>query len=775
MTDGERAEEGADAGPKPPVKAAGSPKRKRYFGLIAALILVIAAVLAVRAYSYVRREQAFCAGSCHAPKDGAPAWHTAGHDTEPCQSCHETPARVGYALLWKKITGDKNLPKHSAATVSACTDCHEKNPVEWRLVEATEGHRTHRGAKDVNCFSCHGETAHSKEGQTEKLCFKCHEADRLHKVTLDAESCLSCHTFNPGAHRVGQPRAMACSGCHADESKVSAAAVKVVEETSIHGGLDCKLCHEPHNKLPPPSAGKVMCARCHHIDTGAAPGKPERKGHQDCTGCHEPHAQHKHALDSCVRCHESRVKGLSAGLTGLAALKGLPFATKTASSALRHESCASCHLPHTWTASPTGCVDCHKDKAESIAAKSPPQHNDCKNCHDVHGPPPTVLVCMKCHGDTKQSHLVNAPGRHKDCLGCHDPHAATKDAARDSCAGCHTQALAQFAMGPKEHAKRSCIGCHKPHNDPRPSADTCATCHTDQSKLVATAEPPKHKACASCHQPHKFVARDIAATCSNCHDQTILASTQGGAAAAPPHGGECKSCHSIHGPAQIQKKACFQCHKPIEAAFKVPSGPAAEPHGKCRSCHTPHRPAAQAAAACGTCHTRQKTVAASWPSGSPHAAACQGCHTPHDVKGGKKACAECHKEEASSALGGKHQCTQCHAPHQQTPGKGPAWWARCSDCHDKQVTGARTRGPVHSDCKNCHQPHKFEVPSCTSCHATAKEKALHAVKGHADKCDACHDPHQKSEPSRAQCLSCHTNKQNHEPEAQKCQACHPFR
>jgi hypothetical protein len=782
--------------PKTSMTRAARGKRRSILTVLAVLMLAALAVAALRGHSYARHEQRFCSDACHAPKDGSPVWHTSGHQDVPCQTCHATPARTSYALLWKKLTGGKDLPAHGKVTVGDCTSCHEKDPVAWRLTEATEGHRSHRGVKDVDCFSCHADNAHNKGVTTEQLCLKCHEPARLHRLAENAETCLSCHNFSAPQRRTGTTRAMACAGCHADESKVSATATRVVNEDTVHGGLDCKLCHDPHPHTarktaaaaplasgapaaggapatPAPTAAwpapAAVCSRCHRVELQkTVEGKPELKGHKDCAGCHTPHATRKHALDSCVKCHETRVKGLTQ------AVAALPFGSKRGVSALRHESCASCHLPHTWRAEPGGCVTCHNEQAVSIQTKSPAAHNDCAQCHDVHGPPPTVLVCIKCHGPTKQSHLTTAPGRHKDCLGCHDPHGATKTAARDTCAGCHTAALAQLAShdAPRKHLANGCLGCHKPHDNPRPSADLCAQCHADKGKLVASAQQPKHKACASCHKEHRFAIKDIAGACASCHTGTVVATTPAGLSEGT-HKGACKDCHTLHGNATVSKAACFACHKPIQAAFKPPAGN--EQHAQCRSCHTPHQPAAQATANCRKCHEKQVTVAATWPAKSAHAQACQGCHQPHDVKS-KKACADCHAQEATSALGGKHQCAQCHAPHQATPGTGPAWWSKCGDCHAAQVTGAKTRGPKHSDCKNCHQPHRFSPPTCASCHADVPQKALHAVKGHAAaKCDACHDAHAKAEPNRGQCLACHTNKLKHEPEAQKCQACHPFR
>ncbi|MFT3764230.1 MAG: cytochrome c3 family protein [Minicystis sp.] len=663
--------------------APGGGQRRRWIIALAALLLAALAVAGFRADSYARHDPRLCAGACHAPKDGAPGWHTTGHQDVPCQSCHATSAGTSYELLWKKVTSAKHLPRHGKPSVAACTSCHDKDPVGWRQIEATEGHRAHRGVKDLDCLSCHAENAHQQGRPTADTCTKCHAPAQLHKVTTGAESCTSCHAFAVPARRADEPRSTACGGCHADKGTLAATATKVVDESTVHGNLDCKLCHSPHDKKPAAPNGQPMCARCHRIELPKNAGV-DHAGHKDCQGCHQPHAPRKHALDSCVKCHETRVKGLAQ------VVPALPFATRRTVSALRHESCASCHTPHTFRAEPNGCVTCHQDQATSIKTKSPAAHDACANCHDVHGPPPTAMVCLKCHGATKQSHLATAPGRHQDCTSCHAPHAATKSAARESCAGCHTAPHAEVGHdGPRAHQEKSCFTCHKPHDDPRPAADVCARCHADKSKLVAAAEPVKHRACASCHTPHKFAIADKTA-------------------------------------------------------------------------------------ACGKCHERQVTVAASWPATSAHAGACQSCHQPHDVKS-RKACSDCHAKETSSALGGKHRCAQCHAPHQETPGPGPAWWSKCASCHATQATGARTRGPTHAACQNCHKPHRFDVPSCASCHADVPQKGLHVVKGHVAKCNACHETHAKSEPGRAECLSCHTNKRQHEPEASKCQACHPFR
>jgi hypothetical protein len=84
-------------------------------------------------------------------------------------------------------------------------------------------------------------------------------------------------------------------------------------------------------------------------------------------------------------------------------------------------------------------------------------------------------------------------------------------------------------------------------------------------------------------------------------------------------------------------------------------------------------------------------------------------------------------------------------------------------------------GPTHAECKNCHQPHRFAVPTCTSCHGDMGARGLHAVAKHGANCNACHDPHLKTMPTREQCLTCHTDKRAHEPNAKDCYTCHLFR
>jgi hypothetical protein len=731
-------------------------------------------VLGVVAFKTDRRVQAdatFCTMSCHHEvSPGIDQNHANGHDGVPCQGCHTTTLGSGLRLLWQSYTSKSAPQKHGGVTGAACQSCHEKDPADWRPIAATQGHREHQGAKNVDCLSCHADGTH-KEALPEKACTKCHESQTLHKATtLGAETCLSCHVYTASQKNARPPTTVTCERCHASPEALAASAgagdangeaapqLRDVNAGALHGGVACQLCHNAHGKKPTPPPGQPVCATCHKFENFQAgtDTKAPVEAHMKCEGCHKPHQNVGSATLRCIDCHEKNATGLTAAGTGT-------------STALKHKSCASCHLPHTWRAERSGCMTCHEDKAQMVLARSPPSHQQCTNCHDIHGPPPSGAVCLNCHADTKGQHVALAPEKHKDCTSCHNPHAPRPADTRSSCANCHTQEVTEVARdGPEPHAQDSCFTCHQPHNNPLPGPNVCARCHDERALVVAAAAPPKHRVCTSCHKRHVFRVTDIKSTCASCHGPMFDSAATG--FAKIPHQGDCRQCHTIHGSPEVEPPTCLGCHKDVAGEFHPPNAK----HADCNSCHRPHTPASTAPAQCRTCHADKAAVAAQWPAESAHAQECNRCHQQHDVRN-KKACGECHGNEAASAVGSRHQCTQCHAPHTAPPGTGPAWWTRCATCHADKAASVKLRGPTHSSCQNCHKQHRFAVPTCTSCHADMPQKALHSVPQHNANCQSCHDPHVASQPTPAQCLACHTNRRNHEPNAQRCQACHMFK
>jgi predicted CXXCH cytochrome family protein len=749
-----------------------SGARRRVLLSVALIVVAVLVVLTFsRAQRRVERDPSFCTAACHhrtdSPKRAAAGdWHANGHATIACQQCHTTAMGAGLTLYWQSLVGKTESPaRHGKVVARTCTSCHEARPAEWRIIAETTGHREHRGAKSVDCLSCHASGSHANEAPGE-VCVKCHKAEKLHKVTVTAETCLSCHNYSASTKGGDRTTTAICERCHGTSADLAVAAgsavlrpMKDINAHVLHGDVACQLCHTPHASTQKSTrvAGPPSCVRCHQFEIFQAGTQkvaiPE--GHRNCEGCHIPHAPLQTALDNCVTCHEKNATGVSA--------VGRPGGT----TALKHKSCASCHLPHSWRAERSGCVQCHDDKARLILTRSPVQHSACTNCHAIHGNPPTGAVCLTCHANTKGSHVALAPARHKDCTSCHNPHAPRPQDTRTSCSKCHTTELAEVMRdGPQGHTKEGCFGCHRPHDNPLPPPSLCAQCHAERAKVVATAGPAKHRTCTSCHERHKFKITDVAPACAKCHGTNVPAS---GADGKVVHQGDCKKCHTLHGSPGVAVASCLKCHEKVASEFNASNAK----HAVCRSCHQPHKPAGTAPARCPTCHEAKVAVAAKWPANSAHAKACTGCHQQHNVRN-KKPCGSCHAQEVASATGGRHQCVQCHPPHNAPPGTGAAWWTRCNECHGGKVASVKQRGPKHSECKNCHEPHRFAVPSCTSCHKEIAAKGLHATPQHFANCNKCHDPHVKSSPAPEQCLACHTKRRGHEPNAQVCQACHMF-
>lgn len=710
--------------------------------LVTVTLVALALVAFARARSYVLRSPASCTNGCHADK---PKEHFAskGHGGLACQACHTTTTGVGLRLLGDRTIGKRSVPKHGAVTAASCTSCHVDSSARWARIADTAGHRRHpSGTAALDCLSCHRETSHQTKTAA-ATCLQCHANSRLHaKGTYDDHGqpdCLSCHNFSLATPARSGLTTEACGTCHSSGAKPADGAsrpARIIGDKDLHGGVDCKLCHDPHAQ---PGRRTPPCKSCHHIEIGGAGGKlPEE--HFVCEKCHEQHRPLARAGSRCANCHE-QARARNEG---------------SRSTALRHDECASCHLPHSWTPAPNGCVGCHGEEATLVFTKSPVPHRRCTNCHEVHGAPISGTVCGKCH-EPNATKMRAGPPRHQICTSCHSPHSPEVEVPT-ACTQCHKTEVRQVVtQGPARHASVSCTGCHTLHGNPKAETKVCGTCHQDKTTLVAKAGPAEHKRCDSCHAPHTFSISQNALPCPKCH--SAIATSSGS------HMGSCVRCHTPHGSPQVPRERCIGCHQTID--LKPP--PNAPEHSRCGSCHIPHRSKAMAVQQCGTCHADKASVAQTWPAGSAHRDACNHCHQPHDVRT-KTACGNCHADQQRSATGGKHQCTFCHNPHQSPPPDKSGWWNRCQNCHAKEASASKQ----HNQCNNCHKPHQFKPPECVSCHADMPSKAAHAVKQHQD-CTRCHDAHEASLPGRKECLSCHTDRAEHQPTAQRCNGCHLFK
>lgn len=280
------------------------------------------------------------------------------------------------------------------------------------------------------------------------------------------------------------------------------------------------------------------------------------------------------------------------------------------------------------------------------------------------------IDCTDCHGDVAKSAKLGEaplPGAAK-CEECHD--AKAPDAPGQAIRGLRPRESStyQFTFNHAEHLARikdktPCAKCHEALPEPGPARDwtppmkSCTSCHHHEEEVSQARCQPCHvslrryplkpiEALAGfSHQgdfvrEHRDLAKNSAATCAQCHDQTY-----------------CARCHatateplrpSIRFPEEVQAnfihRSDFVSRHQIEAA--------ADP-ASCRKCH--------GSFFCESCH-RELGVASSdinkswgrvpashlpperWSAEHGRAArvnivSCAGCHD----QGAGSVCVQCHR------------------------------------------------------------------------------------------------------------------------------------
>ncbi len=792
-----------------PSPADTTQRRRRVIAvLVAALLAGIVATVAAGVVTdhQARTSRSFCV-NCHATV----RTHGTGHRDAPCQSCHQSGLAARLALGVARFTGARPAAGHAVPRSSTCATCHRDHTPNGAFA-TTSGHNAHaRGAHPVDCIRCHGGSLHERPSRTE-TCMSCHASVPMLAEPRDERSCVRCHDFttDPTTAVAALRTGVTGTGPQIDASR-------------IHGGVDCRLCHNPHRPTNDPAAPLgTRCTQCHRgniqaqVEAGPA-------GHRTCLGCHAVHADRRNGAPQCDRCHTAPQRTLipgapvpgapatlaraargrrgapvpppvapgASGAPPAAGTGGVTTALRTwvtlpnvrppaipdadwlaANARPRNPTfthggrCASCHRPHTWRAQATDCRNCHNAMATSLGLETPHGRNGCLGCHDPHGPRPNASACAACHATQARSARSAPPAPHRLCTSCHQPHDPVRPTAA-TCSHCHQAMRDRMAGGPPQH--QNCISCHTPHGPPRPQTPgVCSNCHSTVTNWFATnAHPPQHR-CEGCHANHDFSRPAARTACMRCHQD--LASHRGS------HMSDCVSCHTPHAPVPARDvHNCISCH-----TTQVLSGPPRMQagHARCQGCHQPHRPRATAATQCGNCHAAQRATASSWPAGSPHAGNCVQCHQPHRPDGAFPVCGSCHAPQANTNHFGRHAaCIMCHAPHRERPAGGRVgWWTRCAECHRTEAAGASapTTSATHRLCANCHQRPGLRAPTCVTCHAAIPSTLLHSVGQHSN-CITCHTRHGNAPPARAQCVACHADRVTHFTDAPRCQSCHPFR
>jgi hypothetical protein len=598
-------------------------------------------------------------------------------------------------------------PGHEAV---ACQACHQ-TPAATALslwvrsfVSSRASAMPHATVDAGACVSCHetlpswrgvaataGHYQHAPPGE-HSSCVRCHASSTHGKASIDA-ICGECHDEDR-LHPKSQD-AETCQSCHAF----------VVREPNERGPANpCLVCHGPSSPQAKREAGAARTA-----------GADLLHGSVDCRLCHQPH-------------HGSRRAGGPPSESG----GGAPAGAAVPAIATRTVAARLCH-------------ECHEIQFGAKLEGVPSGHLECDGCHQQHQPRDRALeTCRDCHSQAVPDPDGESEAQqHDSCVSCHVPHEWT--AERSACVRCHVdKATSLLTRSPSEH--ETCTQCHAVHG-PLPTGERCTECHTDKAAHVRVA-PPRHRHCASCHDPHAAseLPRDV---CASCHKPEVGQLATQGPRSHARNG--CPSCHTPHGSPLPGQQVCVRCH---EEQGRLVTEARPEQHQSCASCHAPHRfSVSSVSAACSRCH--QATL----QGAEAHRGECDSCHTPHGSPAVSTAeCRQCHQQiQATRSRPGSHhgECAGCHVPH----AAAGAAATKCQGCHQAQqrVAASWPKDSPHAGrCGECHKPHEPQrQPQCGACH----QDQARAATGGKHQCVQCHPPHRQAASSTAgwwdRCSSCH--------------------
>lgn len=766
-----------------------------------------------------------------------------------CYDCHEE----AQARFKKKF-------QHQPVAKEDCESCHARHGFANVLMLKKEG-------KEL-CLTCHtdfdslvarGNIVHP--AVSEQLCATCHDPHASNRAGLMREvegdlACFVCHTAL--ADTTGHPTPHApfaerqCGECHVDHSG-NHAGLLVGNESDI-----CARCHEP-GKAQQSHAAKSLttaglaCSGCHDPHRSTQPALVSAHVHQPvasgmCDACHTgevvPPAQMP-AADStwsgCSPCHDDIAAKLALANPHAPAAMG---------------ECFQCHSGHSSrrdallkAGAAELCQTCHEDMAATALAKQTSVHRpiiegNCSACHDPHGSAGKALLlkegdalCTSCHSTDKFTHSQHLEKSGSSCMDCHVPHSSNEPfllsaEPRSTCSSCHQAEVTLAFTAHEPYAKGDCAICHDPHSGPGKNLQAevphlCFNCHQNIGRFIGSGvQHSVAEDCLACHAAHeashgKLLAKDVRATCSECHEVAVLAAST--SVHDPFAKADCAGCHNPHGSQLnhlVGPRRQMQS-TPMGAILTYPKVDSTSV-SLCRTCHNDeletwqarpvqHLPARNGE--CATCHVTHQSEFSHLLS-KPTSQLCQGCHDtstippePHrGINLASADCGQCHDPHASEKKGllkaNSHppfadgSCDVCHS----SPGSVALTEAQptlCLNCHEEmsaQMALKTPHAPVTAGtCTVCHSPHTSNENSllltnaaalCRDCHDAAPGKVVHAPyeAGECEKCHAAHGsdtPALLTKPANALCLDCHgvlaerlNSGRRHAAIDQGCLACH---
>jgi len=425
---------------------------------------------------------AACFGKCHA----AVAPLVKSRDPVPgdrrgfCVPCHARAAlaapRDPKAFASTRVTtGVEHAVQlgHKSHAQVACTRCHDPG-------------RARRGAPHERCVGCHRERGEQPFAIT--VCARCHPPGSDRPRIVPATQIVVTSAFSHARH---QPRAKACTACHADVAGTDGrtlAPPKLASctTTGCHDGkaafdayARCTKCHqdEPRGefKVARPDAefshtkhaaiAQQPCSSCHRL---SKTGEVERGGHLACvTGCHDHEADFgAREPKICGACHDG-----TEPWRPLIADK-LPIDTTEFGATLDHGKHGA------------ACSSCHELTTTRTELRPPRGHRACTTagCHAVdpkRGPAPPMTACEDCH----QSGVLAA--REAARLAARWSVRATFNHREHTakvvveCVRCHVDLTSPttLSLAPPPKATCAAAGCHDGTRAFKVTGTSCTRCH----------------------------------------------------------------------------------------------------------------------------------------------------------------------------------------------------------------------------------------------------------------------------------------------------------
>lgn len=721
---------------------------------------------------------------CHSvtkPDAGATAALLADFSQETCTSCHsKTGSRAEEIDAKHAGLGAVNGATYhnlsnppTPADSRNCLSCHPDGTrggnfdhAKWFPISANATHAIGRlvatvtGSTLVGCDSCHRDPA-VRQNVT---CTACHAPSGANGAGPKAIDLAPAHRTQLGGaawHASTTPTPQ-CQLCHA---------LDFLERASVHGaGSTATYASDAPGKTFAIARGGHFagCEKCHDA---LVENDPDLKlpridfNARSCNGCHSE------SLDKLVTIHNRISVTPAVADTTDAAGKAVPG---------HAAQCLTCH-PDGGPA-PSTVAYSHPffpvDAASTHGVGTPAVHEAgairCASCHPALAQAPEQVDCTACHAPA-QMKTASGASYHAAVPDLVWPTPATPRATSFACLECHSDSKVPASVGysttstagahsASNPAIKFGIGAGSVHDTARLGAKmTCAGCHTqrlaDPTVAGLSTIRFKEETCTSCHSKAGSLAEDLDALHAGLG--TVSGATYA-TVATPPSASDtrnCLKCHADGAVGAFDHSQWFPINAPGASHLlgrTVTGSAGATVLTACKTCHIDST--RRENVACTACHSSTGTNAAgpgpvdlrpahltklagtNWQSAGTPTVDCQLCHALDFL-------------ERANVHGAGSTTYPSDAPGKTfvIESNDSNHFVACEQCHTAQV-------PVTAQSVLKDPQTDFTVRTCNGCHTEARDKlvTIHGLIGVtptvADTVGANGVP--VADHAR-QCLSCH--------------------